>query len=129
MPRSKKNPNTPVFDFQLNPEKEGLAKTTVAIYKNRLNQIAELSALDGKDPIKNKADILADPSRVVEIIHAASDDRKKRAAFFAAIFYAIGRQDLDKDPTALPLVRAFQKNYYTEDAYKKKMEELAEREV
>ena len=128
MPRGKKDSNTPVFDFQVNPEKENLAKSTISIYKNRLNQITEFSSKqEGQDVIKNKEDILKNPTRVVELIHSASDDRKKRASYFASVFYAIGRQDLDKDPTALPLVRAFQKNYYTEDAYKKKMEELEAR--
>jgi hypothetical protein len=30
---------------------------------------------------------------------------------FAAIFYATGRQDYEKDPRGLPLFKAFQENY------------------
>lgn len=125
MPRVKKDPNTPVFDFKINPEKENLAKTTISVYKNRLNQITELSSKEeGKSVIRTKEDILADPKRVVDLIQGTTDDRKKRASYFASVFYAIGRQDLDKNPTAIPLVEAFQKNYYTPEYLKKKAEEL-----
>ena len=130
MPRGKKDSNLPVFDFQLNPEKEGLAKTTISIYKNRLNQITEMSSKEeGKSVIKSKDDIMADPKRVVELIQSHTEDRKKRASYFAAVFYSIGRQDLDKNPTAIPLVEAFQKNYYTDAYLKKKAEELVNRKA
>lgn len=127
MPKS--NPqkkSVPTFAFVPNPEKASLAKSTVALYKGRLNKIAALSSEEeGKKPVLTAADLLAEPQRVVDLIHAHTDQRQKRAAFFAAIFYAIGRQDLDKNPTALPYVEAFRKNYYTEAYLKQRAAEAA----
>lgn len=122
----KLDPNKILFDFKENPEKQ-LAKTTLKIYKARLNQIAELSKqrheINDQHPvITTKEDILKNPSYVVNIIESYSEDKKKRAAFFASVFYSTGRLDIQKDPSLTPLVKGFQTNYYTE-AYKKKLAE------
>ena len=118
MPRVKRDPSVPVFDFYLNPEKASLSKTTVTMYKNRLNKIAALSYEQKNDaPITSKADILKNPQRVVDLIHAFTPERAQRSVFFAAVFYAIGRQTEDN-----PLVKAFQSNYYAADVLKKKQE-------
>ena len=120
----KLDPNKILFDFKENSEKQ-LAKTTLKIYKARLNQIAELSKqrheINDQHPvITTKEDILKNPSYVVNIIESYSEDKKKRAAFFASVFYSTGRLDIQKDPSLTPLVSAFQRNYYTE-TYKKKL--------
>jgi hypothetical protein len=110
------------FDFKLNPTKT-LAESTLKVYKRSLNQIAQASSLiheaDASKPaLTTAAALQANPSAVVEVIHTLSEDRKKRSALFASVFYAIGRQDLVANPAAEPLVKAFQSNYYAKGAGK-----------
>lgn len=121
MPRTKRNSAIPVFNFQQNPTKT-LAAATMKIYKARLNQLSELSYLrhqeNPQSPIvTSKDDILKNPELVVAMIEGYSADKKKRAAFFASVFYSTGRIDLEKMPSAKPLVTGFQKNYYSAEAF------------
>lgn len=117
MPRTKKDPSVPTFDFVINAEKGTLAKSTVSLYKSNLNLLTKLSAQkhakDSDSPIlKSKADLLAHPKLVVDLIESHTQERTKRSALFAAVFYSTGRQDLTTNPSAAALVTAFQKNYY-----------------
>lgn len=100
MPRHKKELT---FDFVENPEKP-LAERTLANYKNALEKLASRG-------IKSKKDILANASTVVALIPELCDTKLQKNIMFAAIFYATGRQDYEKDPRGLPLFKAFQENY------------------
>jgi len=93
----------PKFEFVLNAEKS-LAPRTIATYKSYLNQLAAKG-------IMNKEDILSKASKVAEIVKEIGDTKIKRNYLFAAIFYATGRQDYEKDPRGLPIFKAFQENY------------------
>ena len=126
MPRVKRDPQIPVFDFQSNPEKT-LAATTLQGYKKHLNKITELSYSahqnDNKNPIiNNKSDLLDNAEYVVGLIKTHTEKRLVLCGIYSAIFYSIGRQNLDDDTRAKPYVSAFQKSYYTPE-YLKKLEE------
>jgi hypothetical protein len=102
MPPRPKN-NSAKFEFELNPEKS-LAPRTIATYKSYLNQLAAKG-------IKNKNDILSNASKVVEIVKEIGDTKIKRNYLYAAIFYATGKQDYEKDSRGLPIFKGFQENY------------------
>ena len=124
MPRVKRDPQIPVFDFQTNPEKT-LAATTLQSYKKHLNKITELSYLahthDAKNPIiNNKSDLLDNAEYVVGLIKNYTEKRLVLCGIYSSVFYSLGRQNLDEDNRAAPYVSAFQKNYYT-DTYKQKL--------
>ena len=126
MPRVKRDPQIPVFDFQKNPDKE-LAATTLQSYKKHLNKITELSyaahTQDAKNPIiNNKSDLLDNAEYVVGLIKNYTEKRLVLCGIYSSVFYSLGRQNLDEDNRAAPYVSAFQKNYYTPD-YLKKLEE------
>lgn len=110
---------TIVFDFQYNPEKS-IQPSTQKVYKQKLNALARNTlGPDGKPRILNKTDILNNIPLVVEHIQGLKSKQGKSISF-AAVFYAIGRQDFDADPRGLPLYKAFQEHYYTPE-YKKKL--------
>jgi hypothetical protein len=138
MPRTKKDPSVPTFDFVINAEKGTLAKSTVSLYKSNLNLLTKLSAQrhakDSDSPIlKSKADLLAHPRLVVDLIESHTAERTKRSALFASVFYSTGRQDLTANPSAAALVTAFQKNYYRgaeqPKAEEEEIEELEEADL
>ncbi len=117
--------DTPVFDFQLNPEKSELSQTTLKIYRGNLNKITaasyEQSLKDKrKKPILNKKDLLAKSSRVVDIINSLTDSRASKCAMYSAVFYAVGKKDLEKNKKMNHLVEEFHKVYY-DDKYKEYM--------
>lgn len=121
MPRTKKNPDAPTFDFVLNPEKE-LAKTTLGNYKNALNRLAEYSTLENekdktKPILKTKDDLLKNTDYVLELINKHISARLTKTTTLASVFYIIGRQT-----ETHPLVQAFRNLYYT-DKYKQKLKE------
>ena len=117
MPKSARDPDAPVFDFQLNPEKPDLAASSVAIYRGYLNKIAEVSYQQSlqdkrKKPILNKKDLLAKSGRVIDIINnLGGDSRPRKCAMFSAVFYAIGRKDLKKNKNMLKITEAFRAIY------------------
>lgn len=122
MPRPRKNPDAPTFDFKMNPEKE-LAKTTLNNYKNVLNRLAEYSGieheLDASKPIiKTKEDLLSYPNYVLALINKYIDKRLTKTTTLASIFYIIGRQDDEKHP----YVAEFRRLYYTPDYLQKRRE-------
>lgn len=100
MPRSKKQL---LFEFEENPDKP-LADRTLANYKNALEKLASKG-------IKNKNDILNNAKKVVSLVDELCDSKLQRNYMFAAIFYATGKQDYEKDSRGLPLFKAFQENY------------------
>jgi hypothetical protein len=100
MPRAKKQL---LFDFVENPDKP-LAERTLANYKNALEKLASKG-------IKNKNDILNNAKKVVSFIPELCDTKLQKNTMFAALFYATGRQDYEKDPRGLPIFKAFQENY------------------
>jgi hypothetical protein len=122
MPRVSRDPDVPVFDFQLNPEKPDLATTTVGIYKNHLNKIAEVSYKESltdkrKKPIVNSKQLLAKSSRVIDIINEqAKDNRAKKCAMFSAVFYAVGSKNLKRNKKMNAIVEAF-RAVYNDDKY------------
>ena len=91
------------FEFVENPEKD-IADSTKKAYKNHLNQLAAAG-------FKNKQQLLDNAEKVVEAVKRLGTTKVKRNFFFAAIFYATGRLDFEKDSRGLPLFRAFQENY------------------
>lgn len=108
-----------VFDFQYNPEKT-IQPSTQKVYKQKLNSLTR-NTLDSKGTprIKNKTDILSNIPLVLDHI-AGIKSKQGKSITFAAVFYAIGRQDFDADPRGLPLYNAFQSHYYTPE-YKKRL--------
>jgi len=98
-PKKKQN----LFDFQINQEKP-LAERTLANYRNALEKLATKG-------IKSKEDILNNASKVVSLITELCDTKLQRNYMFAAIYYATGQQDYQKDPRGLPIYKAFQENY------------------
>jgi hypothetical protein len=126
MPRVKKNPEIPLFDFQTNPEKT-LAASTIQSYKKHLNKITELTYLahqsDSSKPIiSTKSDLLNNAEYVSKVIQDQTDKRLVLCGIYSAVFYSLGRQNLDADPRSKPYVSNFQKSYYTPE-YLKKIEE------
>lgn len=124
MPRVKRNPEVPLFNFETNPEKT-LAASTVASYKKHLNKITELSYSANKENDKNpvvanKTDLMNHPEYVLGLVKGLTDNRLQLCGIYSAIFYSIGRQELDKDNRAEPYVKAFQSQYYTA-AYQQKL--------
>jgi hypothetical protein len=122
MPRPRKNPDAPTFDFKTNPEKE-LAKTTLSNYKNVLNRLTEYSVFEherdaSKPIIKTKEDLLTNTKYVLQLINDRVGKRLTKTTTLASIFYIIGRQDDEKHP----YVQAFRSLYYT-DTYKMKLQE------
>lgn len=126
MPRVR-NPNLPVFDFQLNPNKPNLSKTTLKNYKNQLNKLVLLSheanQKDSAFPVLTTKEVLLSNAERVATLIDTVDNRMTRCAMYSAVFYAIGRQDLDKDATALPLVQGFRRTYYTPEYLQKRKEQ------
>ena len=100
MPPKKKQS---LFEFVENPDKP-LADRTLANYKNALEKLASRG-------IKNKEDILNNASKVVTLIDELCDTKLKKNYMFAAIYYATGQQDYDKDTRGLPIFNAFRDNY------------------
>lgn len=126
MPRVKKDPSIPLFDFMKNPDKD-LKPTTLQGYKKHLNKITELTYLahlnDASKPIiSNKSDLMNNADYVVKVIQEHTDKRLVLCGLYSAVFYSIGRQNLDEDERAKPYVSGFQKSYYTPE-YLKKLEE------
>ena len=122
MPRAKKNPDAPTFDFVMNPQKE-LAKTTLNNYKNALNHLTEFSVFEHerdekKAVIKTKSDLETHVDYVISLIKEHIEPRLTKTTTLAAIFYIIGRQQDEKHP----YVQMFRSLYYT-DSYKKKLVE------
>jgi hypothetical protein len=99
MPRKPKSS----FDFVENPEKP-LAASTLTSYKRYLNKLGEAG-------FKNKEALLTNAPEVVKTIEELATTKIQKNYFFAAIFYATGRQDYEKDPRGLPIFKAFQDNY------------------
>lgn len=98
------------FEFQINPDKVITANTLKA-YKAKLNALTKATLDETKQPrVRTKQDILAKPSVVLDWVQSLPSRQSKSLAF-AAIFYAIGRQDFVADPRALPIYNAFQVNY------------------
>ena len=124
MPRVKRDPNAPVFEFKINPEKK-LAERTVKSYKKHLQDITDWSVFENERDssvpiIKTRADLLAHTKSVIGLINEHTEKRLTKCGFYSAIFYILGRQDLDKDITTLPYIYAFREVYYTEE-YKTKL--------
>lgn len=127
--RVKRDPNIPLFEFVENPDKK-LAASTLKNYKKYLNNITELSYLghqqDERVPlITKRKDIYDNPKMVVKLIKAHTDNRRVLCGYYSAIFYSLGRQDLEKDTTILPIVQEFRKTYYNE-TYQAKLKEQGE---
>ncbi len=111
--------NKVVFDFQENTEKQ-IADSTKKLYKQKLNALTRNTYDTENQPqILNKTDILTKVPVVMNYLDTLTSKQAKSITF-AAIFYAIGRQDFDADPRGLPLYKAFQSHYYTPE-YKKKL--------
>ena len=115
MPRSKKNPDAPSFDFKTNPDKT-LASTTLSNYKNALNRLTEYSTLEhGKDAskpvLKTKDDLLTHTKYVLELLNTHVPKRLTKTTTLASIFYIIGRQEDQHHP----YVAEFRRLYYTPD--------------
>jgi hypothetical protein len=135
MPRVSRDPDVPVFDFQLNPEKPDLATSTVGVYKSHLNKIAEVSYKQSltdkrKKPIVNSKQLLAKSSRVIDIINEqAKDNRAKKCAMFSAVFYAVGSKNLNRNKKMNKIVEAFRAVYNdaTYAEYKQRKAEEDER--
>ena len=122
MPRTKKNPDAPVFDFVQNPEKT-LATTTLSNYKNALNRLTEYSALehakdDKKPVIKTKDDLLKNTKYVLDLLQAHVPKRLTKTTTLAGIFYIIGRQE----DANHPYVAEFRRLYYTPDYLQRRRE-------
>ena len=101
---------TAPFEFQINPDKV-ITASTLKAYKSKLNALAKATVDEEKQPrVRTKQDILTKPSLVLEWVQSLPSRQSKSLAF-AAIFYAIGRQDFVADPRALPIYNAFQVNY------------------
>lgn len=122
-----KDPNTPVFDFKLNPDKSELSASTVKIYRTNLNRITaasyERSLTDKrKKPILTTKHLLAKGPLVVSIINSLTESRATKCALYSAVFYAIGRKNLTKNKKMAFLVSEFRKVYNDEsyEAYKVK---------
>ena len=118
MPRVARDPNVPVFEFEMNPNKQ-LSDKTIQIYRNHLNKITEASYRESltdkrKKIIKNKKDLLAKQARVVEIILKATESRQTRCGMFSAVFYAVGEKNLNRNKKMKNLVDEFRKIYYDE---------------
>lgn len=93
----------PPFEFVENPEKP-LAQSTLASYKARLNALAKLG-------YRNKSLLLSNASSVRNFIEE-NQSKQMRNLYWAAVFYALGRVDAERDNNAKILVDGFQKNYY-----------------
>lgn len=127
-----RDPDTPVFDFQLNPEKT-LTASTLKIYRGSLNKITaasyEQSLKDKrKKPILNKKDLLAKNKQVVDIINSLTESRATKCALYSAVFYAVGTKNLTKNKKYSHIVDEFRKIYNdsTYEAYKAKKAEADE---
>ena len=126
MPR---DPTTPVFQFELNPEKAELSANTVKIYRSSLNKITaasyEASLKDKrKKPILNKKDLLTKNKQVVDIINGLTESRATKCALYSAVFYAVGTKNLKKNKKMEYIVEEFRKIYNDESyaAYRAKKE-------
>lgn len=118
MPR---DPDTPVFQFELNPEKE-LSATTLKIYRSSLNKITAASYQDSlkdkrKKPILNKKDLLTKNKQVVDIINGLTESRATKCALYSAVFYVVGTKNLKKNKKYSYIVEEFRK-VYDDDKYK-----------
>lgn len=121
MPKVARDPTIPVFEFELNPDKQ-LSDKTISIYRNHLNKITEASyqqslADKRKKVIKNKKDLVAKQARVVDIILNASESRQTRCGMFSAVFYVVGQKNLNRNKKMKSFVDEFHKVYY-DDKYK-----------
>lgn len=128
MPRVAKDPNVPLFQFEINPAKADLSATSVGIYKNHLNKItaASYAATQNdkrKKPILNKKDLLAKSKQVVDIINSLADTREKKCVFYSAVFYAIGNKNLSKNKKMNYLVEQF-RLVYNDDKYRAYQEKV-----
>lgn len=95
------------FNFQENPDKS-ISAGTKKIYKQKLNVLAR------SVNVLNKEDILNNSKEVAEYINGLTN-KQGRNLSLAAIFYAIGRQDFERDPRGYPIYQAFQDNYKKKD--------------
>ena len=132
MPRVARDPNVPVFEFEVSPTKD-LSEKTVQIYRNHLNKITEASyqqslADKRKKVIKTKKDLVAKQARVVEIILNASESRQTRCGMFSAVFYAVGEKNLNRNKKMKSFVEEFRKIYY-DDKYLDYLKKKAESET
>ena len=87
-----------------------LSKTTVKIYKSRLNKLADVFDIDTIEKI------VANPKPVVAAIHSLTDEiedmesrKAERRMYFSAVFYVLHNQPILKVPDN-PLRVAFAKN-------------------
>ena len=134
MPRRKMNPDVPAFDFQRNPDKPDLKQITLTSYKSKLQSITELSHFEherdeSKPLILNKEDLLNHSEYVVNLIKQHNTKRLVFCAIYSAIFYAIGRQDFEKDARGKIYTDEFRKAYYTQDYQPTKIESVAAADV
>lgn len=127
MPKVKADPSVPVFEFEPNPDKPDLSATTLNIYKNCLNKITADSykqslADKRKKPLVNKKQLLAKGSRVVDIINRLAETRQAKCQMYSAVFYAIGKKNLNKNKKMSYLTDEFRKIYNTPEyeEYKRK---------
>lgn len=120
MPR---DPSVPVFDFQPNPDKPELSASTLKVYRNNLNKITATSYDQSlkdkrKKPIVKKADLLKNPPRLIGIIDTLShDNRATKCAMYSAVFYAVGKKNLQRNKKYNQIVEAF-RVAYNDDTYK-----------
>jgi hypothetical protein len=91
------------FDFKPNPDKE-ISASTLKLYKSKLNTLS-------KDGFKTKDDLLNKSSDVVKALKEKDLTKQGLGQYLAAIFYAIGRQDFEKDPRGKVYYTLFQANY------------------
>ena len=133
MPRIARNPDIPVFEFELNPEKE-LSESTLKIYKANLNKITaasyEQSQQDKrKKPLVKKADLLKNPSRLIAIINSiGKENRATKCALYSAVFYVVGKKNLKRNKKYNLIVDAF-REVYNDDKYKEYKAKKAEEEA
>ena len=132
MPRIAKDPDVPLFQFELNPQKSDLSTTTVGIYKNYLNKITaksyEITKTDKrKKPILNKKDLISKSKQVVDIINSLSDSRQIRCGYYSAVFYATGNKNLSKNKKMNYLTEEFRKIYY-DDKYREYQQKVVDEE-
>jgi hypothetical protein len=137
MPRTPIDPTIPTFQFELNPEKSELSQNTLKMYKTYLNKITKVSYQESlrdkrKKPITSKKDLLSKNKEVVNIINSLTDSRQSKCGFYSAVFYAVGKKDLEKNPKYKYIVEEFRKIYNTpeyEEYKAKKAHESSEQKV
>ena len=116
-----KDPNVPLFAFELNPDKSELAASTIKMYRMSLNKITKASYELGlkdkrKKPILNKKDLLAKNKQVVDIINSLTESRATKCMLYSAVFYAVGAKNLKKNKKMNYIVEEFRK-IYNDDSY------------